>query len=584
MKNPEVVFLVVVLCGHAALQPLWGAAGETRRLTDFLEHSGRDKESSGQVFMSQVGSGEHLEERVRANQRGSVPRGSLPAQVHPGGVKGLHLSLAGAGQVRAMWMNPVPFTTPSDFKPQCVYTVLVESRVTSVEKQSANRQDGAPLIRSHDRSELTWLNTKPDNGILSKVLTNAKTAPSVAVGRAYTYTAGNFKATLNEAVMKYEGSVPVTINYRCGDGNYVMSPPFNFTVQSTTAQRRSNTKELQKKHLINSFRNFSPEASSTVSPGRTCAGEACVTGGERVGKVALIADMGIEEDSFTVRSIQRQVDQGELDFVLHAGDVSYADNFETTFGSGGGNINNSWVWVQYMTSLQGVAARVPYMTAPGNHEEQFDFAAYRNWLHMPGNESGSSSPYYYSFDYLGVHFVGISTEHDLRGNSSQHRWLEQDLRTADLNRAQVPWILVFGHRPLYCSSAIFWTIRCTKEAREYRSEIEELFQRYHVDVYVCGHNHQYERSWPVSDGNVTAKNYNNPAATVYIVTGAAGNPEGNDPTYVPGFMVPWRANYSWTVKTGWTLMEVNSSALAFSYIHSADSSRVVDSFTITKTS
>ncbi|XP_066273728.1 uncharacterized protein [Branchiostoma lanceolatum] len=570
MKNPEVVLLLVVLYGHVGLQPhLCGAAGEARKRTDFLEHSGRNEESPGQVFMSQIGG--HLEKRVRAAQRGSdrplASPGSLPAQVQPGGVKGLHLSLAGVGQVRAMWMNPVPFTAPSDFKPQCAYTVLQSG------KQSANRKDGVPQVKSHRRCEVH------NDGNRSTVLKNAKTAPNVAVGRAYTYTAGNFNATLNEAVMTYDaGSVPVTINYQCGDGNYVMSPPYNFTIQPATIQKGSNGKGSKKKRRIN---NVSYEMSSKISPGRTCSGEACVTGGERVGKVALIADMGIEEDSFTVRSIQRQVEQGELDFVLHAGDVSYADRFGTTFGSGDGN--NSWVWVQYMTSLQGFAARVPYMTGPGNHEEQFDFAAYRNWLHMPGNESGSSSPFYYSFDYLGVHFVSISTEHDLRGNSSQHRWLEQDLRTADLNRARTPWILVFGHRPLYCSSAVLWTTRCTKEARQHRRDFEELFERYHVDVYVCGHNHQYERSWPVSYGNVTAKNYINPAATVHIVTGAAGSPEGNDPTYVPEFMAPWRAGYSLTVKTGWTLMEVNSTALAFSYIHSVDSGKVVDSFTITKT-
>ncbi|XP_035678872.1 acid phosphatase type 7-like [Branchiostoma floridae] len=548
MKNPEVALLVVVLLGHAGLQPHLCAAGETRRLTDFLQRSDSVKTSSGQVFMSQVGSGGRLKERFRVNnQPGSesgplktkhVSQGRLPVQVRAGDVQGLHLSLSGAGQVRAMWLNPVPFTAPSDFQPRCVYTVLPSGDKTEERSRTrgvcTDRRGGASL-HLH-RRELRH-------------------------------------GTLNEAVMTYApGSVPLTIHYQCGDRNYVMSQQYNVTVQPTTMQK---TQELQNKRKVNSLRKSSSETFSKASPGLTYAG------GEREGKVALIADMGIEEDSFTIKSLLHQADRGELDLVLHAGDLSYADNFGTTFGSGDGN--NSWVWVQYMTSLHDVTARVPYMTCPGNHEAQFDFAAYRNWLHMPGNESGSSSPYYYSFDYLGVHFVGISTEHDMRGNSSQHRWLEQDLRTADQNRARTPWILVFGHRPLYCSSAIFWSTRCTTEAREFRSDLEELFRRYHVDVYVCGHNHQYERSWPVSGGNVTAKNYRNPAATVHIVSGAAGNPEGNDPTYVPEFLVPWRAGYSLSLQTGWTLMEVNSTALAFSYIHSADLARMVDSFTITKT-
>ncbi|XP_078608235.1 uncharacterized protein LOC144880106 [Branchiostoma floridae x Branchiostoma japonicum] len=573
MKNPEVALLVVILLSHAGLQSHLCAAGETRRLTDFLQRSDSVKASSGQVFMSQIVSGGRLKERFRVNnQPGSesgplkikhFSRGRLPVQVRAGGVQGLHLSLAGAGQVRAMWLNPVPFTAPSDFSPRCVYTVLPSGAKT--EERSAHHQDGGPPATGHTRREINH----EDNDVLG----HAESVPTVAAGRAYTYTAGNFNGTLNEAVMTYApGSVPLTIRYQCGDRNYVMSPPYNVTIQPTTVQK---TQEQQMKRKMNSSRNSPSETSSKTSLGLTYAG------GERVGKVALIADMGIEEDSFTIKSLLHQADRGGLDLVLHAGDLSYADDFGTTFGSGDGN--NSWVWVQYMTSLNDVTARVPYMTCPGNHEAQFDFAAYRNWLHMPGNESGSSSPYYYSFDYLGVHFVGISTEHDLSGNSSQHRWLEQDLRTADQNRARTPWILVFGHRPLYCSSAIFWTTRCTTEAREFRSDLEELFRRYHVDVYVCGHNHQYERSWPVSGGNVTAKNYHNPAATVHIVSGAAGNPEGNDPTYVPEFLVPWRAGYSLSLQTGWTLMEVNSTALAFSYTHSTDPARVVDSFTITRT-
>ena len=48
--------------------------------------------------------------------------------------------------------------------------------------------------------------------------------------------------------------------------------------------------------------------------------------------------------------------------LLHAGDISYADDYSFI------THNNSYVWVDYMNSLQSVAGRVPYMTAPGNHE------------------------------------------------------------------------------------------------------------------------------------------------------------------------------------------------------------------------
>ena len=40
---------------------------------------------------------------------------------------------------------------------------------------------------------------------------------------------------------------------------------------------------------------------------------------------------------------------------------------------------------------------------------------------------------------------------------------------------------------------------------------------------ISGHNHQYERSYPVYHGSPTQKDYINPKAPVYIVNGAAGN-------------------------------------------------------------
>jgi hypothetical protein len=34
----------------------------------------------------------------------------------------------------------------------------------------------------------------------------------------------------------------------------------------------------------------------------------------------------------------------------------------------------------------------------------------------------------------------------------QFDWLTSDLRTANQNRDKTPWIIAFGHRPMYCSN------------------------------------------------------------------------------------------------------------------------------------
>ena len=130
---------------------------------------------------------------------------------------------------------------------------------------------------------------------------------------------------------------------------------------------------------------------------------------------AIVGDMGVPHGLRTIDSIAARIANpapgkpaAGVTMLLHVGDIAYADVYNKTTPW-----LNSQVWVDYMNSLQSVVARVPYMTAPGNHEKQFHFAAYTNWLPMPHEASNSTSPFWFSFDYLGVHVLSFSTEHRL---------------------------------------------------------------------------------------------------------------------------------------------------------------------------
>ena len=79
---------------------------------------------------------------------------------------------------------------------------------------------------------------------------------------------------------------------------------------------------------------------------------------------------------------------------------------------------------------------------------------------MPGLLQGSNgytgTNMYHSFDYANVHFVAVSTEPSpsfSSQGSQQYTWLEKDLSNAAdrKNEGEIDWIVVFGHKPLYCT-------------------------------------------------------------------------------------------------------------------------------------
>ena len=214
---------------------------------------------------------------------------------------------------------------------------------------------------------------------------------------------------------------------------------------------------------------------------------------------------------------------------LHAGDFAY--DLDSNYGKTGD---------EFMNNIEQLAARVPYMISHGNHEDSKGaFAHYAaRFRSQPVNSVPAmmTSPagtvpntLYFSWDYGMVHYISISTElwHSITGKDGNItkdacvKWIEADLIKANLpeNRAKYPWILVHGHRPLYSSSGSDTSIR---------SSLETMFHKYGVSFSVNGHQHNYERSWPTLD-NKSEKSYENPNATIYIVTGAAGSHEMHTP-------------------------------------------------------
>jgi len=259
-------------------------------------------------------------------------------------------------------------------------------------------------------------------------------------------------------------------------------------------------------------------------------------------------------------------ENNSVQLLIHGGDISYADGTMS-------------IWDQYFRMVQPFASAIPFMTAAGNHENYYRFSTYYHRFQMPVAESGSKDKQYYSFNYEKVHYIIWSVEQwagvDLRPEGAQYQWLENDLIQANSDRDVRPWIVLFGHRPMYCSTD---SNDCTEKAAEWRALIEDLINDYHVDVVLGAHKHNYERTYPVYDSQPTQEDYENPLAPSYFVVGTGGKEKNDD------FISPspdWSAYQD--DKYGYLLLSA-ADEYEMQLVYLSKSWNVQDSATITRTS
>lgn len=99
----------------------------------------------------------------------------------------------------------------------------------------------------------------------------------------------------------------------------------------------------------------------------------------------------------------------------------------------------------------------------------------------------------------------------------------------------MPWIIVHGHRSIYCSCdgdcdgpASTVKVGVKQSDGTYKYGMEDVLFKHGVDFFINGHEHDYERSWPVYQGKSDQSNVD-PKGTIYVVTGAAGSSELHEP-------------------------------------------------------
>lgn len=199
----------------------------------------------------------------------------------------------------------------------------------------------------------------------------------------------------------------------------------------------------------------------------------------------------------------------------------------------------------------------PWMPAAGNHENELKngpigFTAYQTRFDLPGNGSSDAElkGLWYTFAVGSVQVVVLQND-DVAlqdagdayvsgySGGAQRVWLEKTLRQARAN-TEIDWIVVCMHQVIISSA------NANGADLGIRAQWGPLFDRYGVDLVVCGHEHDYERSLAVR-GTVSGSETLTPnpvsdatdvidtsAGTVHMVLGGGGtSAPSNEEFFVP---------------------------------------------------
>jgi len=206
----------------------------------------------------------------------------------------------------------------------------------------------------------------------------------------------------------------------------------------------------------------------------------------------------------------------DFDFAVETGDTVWAGASLKAIGK--------W-WPDFFRIEGNLTKSKVVMHTLGNHECQE--GSYMYWVDFykgafPTNGIADSNGRTYSFDYGNVHFVCLATSQVDVINGLQTNWLIADLTAAKAN-PNIKWIFVYFHAPMFTNSGHSNRTDCIKEWGP-------VFDRFGVNAVFQGHNHVYERSYPLTayydtsgaSPVWTGKVMPDGEGTVYITNGMGG--------------------------------------------------------------
>ncbi|MDP8995691.1 MAG: metallophosphoesterase family protein, partial [Pseudomonadota bacterium] len=186
-------------------------------------------------------------------------------------------------------------------------------------------------------------------------------------------------------------------------------------------------------------------------------------------------------------------------FHLLNGDLCYANIAEDRVRT----------WWDFWENNSRSARNRPWMPAAGNHENEkgngpIGYLAYQTFFALPPTEGQAEAHkgLWYAFTAGAMRVISLANDDIcyqdggntyVRGYSggAQKAWLEKELAATRADK-NIDWIVVCMHQV-----AISTADKFNGADLAIREEWLPLFDKYNVDLVVCGHEHHYERSHPI---------------------------------------------------------------------------------------
>jgi predicted phosphodiesterase len=157
----------------------------------------------------------------------------------------------------------------------------------------------------------------------------------------------------------------------------------------------------------------------------------------------------------------------EPEIVLALGDLSYHSTADC--------------WFDMMSPIKD-----KLMITLGHHDVEDGQAKMNQYM----NSFAMDKPFY-SYDYNKVHFLVMSAKSVYYKGSEQYNFVLEDLKKASENE-NVNWIVVSSYGPPYTSPSEHTAFK------ELREVYHPIFEQYGVDLVLSGHNHNYQRTYPLT--------------------------------------------------------------------------------------